>query len=401
MATYYLRGDTYYSNLRCKGHPKADNSGRIRIPLSKDENTSKVMLAEIIKEVDGYRKVPRLSAANLAGVDLTWHEFFHLATSKRKADQEEGTSYADEHALRWAQGLIPVRRLSEITPDYLKRVLGSAVDSGWVKMNGKIAVENGQAANRYVRAVKAVMRWAELELKLAPQNWKIPRPLTVPNKGRRIEWYEPEDMQWLRLACGEPSHETVLMLGSLAGLRPGEMRMLWWENVDFSRNLIQVTGKEWTEKDGTHMIWRPKAEDFKGAGADRSIEMMPDLREYLLELKKHAKGKWAVAQITGEPLQKDSLIQAWSRMTQRAAKLAQEAGKELKVFGPPYLLRHTFAVEFMRSGGNIYDLQHIMGHASVTTTEIYAKFAPKRVGGPVLTAPPMAPRRVVLPEAVN
>lgn len=34
-------------------------------------------------------------------------------------------------------------------------------------------------------------------------------------------------------------------------------------------------------------------------------------------------------------------------------------------------LRHKFAVDYLRRGGNIYDLQRIMGHSSIKTTELY------------------------------
>jgi len=37
-------------------------------------------------------------------------------------------------------------------------------------------------------------------------------------------------------------------------------------------------------------------------------------------------------------------------------------------------LRHWFAVDYLRRGGNIYDLQQELGHSSVQTTEIYLDF---------------------------
>lgn len=37
-------------------------------------------------------------------------------------------------------------------------------------------------------------------------------------------------------------------------------------------------------------------------------------------------------------------------------------------------LRHWYAVDYLRSGGSIYDLQRILGHASIKTTEIYLDF---------------------------
>jgi integrase len=37
-------------------------------------------------------------------------------------------------------------------------------------------------------------------------------------------------------------------------------------------------------------------------------------------------------------------------------------------------LRHRFAVDYLRAGGSIYDLQQILGHSSIRTTEIYLAF---------------------------
>ena len=37
-------------------------------------------------------------------------------------------------------------------------------------------------------------------------------------------------------------------------------------------------------------------------------------------------------------------------------------------------LRHRFAVDYLRRGGSIYDLQGILGHGSIKTTEIYLRY---------------------------
>jgi len=37
-------------------------------------------------------------------------------------------------------------------------------------------------------------------------------------------------------------------------------------------------------------------------------------------------------------------------------------------------LRHRFAVRYLKEGGSIYDLQQILGHESVKTTEVYLAF---------------------------
>ena len=37
----------------------------------------------------------------------------------------------------------------------------------------------------------------------------------------------------------------------------------------------------------------------------------------------------------------------------------------------PHSLRHTFATQYLRRGGAVWALQRILGHSSVSTTEIY------------------------------
>ncbi len=39
----------------------------------------------------------------------------------------------------------------------------------------------------------------------------------------------------------------------------------------------------------------------------------------------------------------------------------------------PHLTRHTFACHFMKNGGSIYTLSRILGHSSVSTTQIYIR----------------------------
>lgn len=41
-----------------------------------------------------------------------------------------------------------------------------------------------------------------------------------------------------------------------------------------------------------------------------------------------------------------------------------------------HVLRHTFASHFMINGGNIFVLQRVLGHASLTMTMRYAHLAP-------------------------
>lgn len=73
----------------------------------------------------------------------------------------------------------------------------------------------------------------------------------------------------------------------------------------------------------------------------------------------------------GEEAKNASFI--FSKATRAAQKKAQKDEREFTGFRF-HDLRHWFAVEWLKAGRSIYDLQKHLGHTSVSTTEIYLEF---------------------------
>lgn len=50
------------------------------------------------------------------------------------------------------------------------------------------------------------------------------------------------------------------------------------------------------------------------------------------------------------------------------------------VGGHPHKFRHSFAVNWLRNGGDVVQLSHMLGHARVQTTMIYLRIVPTDIG---------------------
>jgi site-specific recombinase XerD len=59
-------------------------------------------------------------------------------------------------------------------------------------------------------------------------------------------------------------------------------------------------------------------------------------------------------------------------------QMISKAGEEAGIRGircSPHTLRHTFAVNFLRGGGNLFELQPLMGHTDLTVLRRYVALA--------------------------
>jgi len=123
------------------------------------------------------------------------------------------------------------------------------------------------------------------------------------------------------------------------GMRLGEILKLKWQQIDFDHMLVHVINTK--------------------SAKDRFIPITERLYEILNELKKQQRKNGFVF----ENPETGDRYKCISRAYNTARK---RAGLEDLRF---HDLRHTFAMRFLRNGGNIYTLSKILGHESVNTTQ--------------------------------
>ena len=72
------------------------------------------------------------------------------------------------------------------------------------------------------------------------------------------------------------------------------------------------------------------------------------------------------------------------------AKAAQRAGVTTEV--SPHTLRHSFATHLIDGGADVRVVQELLGHASVTTTQVYTLVTVEKLREIYATAHPRAVR---------
>lgn len=151
---------------------------------------------------------------------------------------------------------------------------------------------------------------------------------------------EDNEIQILRKSCKTFEEELVINVLLETGMRVSELSKLEEQNISWQRFCINLIGK---------------------GGKRRVIPMSSLARFYLTQI-----------------FSKQARIPLAMRTIQKYVKVVAERARIKKTVSP-HVLRHTFAVTYLHKGGNLRALQSILGHSSITTTDIYLNYSGARV----------------------
>jgi integrase len=154
---------------------------------------------------------------------------------------------------------------------------------------------------------------------------------------------------------------SLFILAINTGMRRGELSGLCWDKINFSTGLIEISRLR--DRNGL-------ADRTKTYRSRRFVPMNVVVRNHLEMLKSKSQGKFVIVKESGIPFDVDHLNRDFKRCLKKAG-----IEHHLRFHD----LRHTFASHFMMNGGNIYDLQKILGHTSLDMTQRYAHLAPEHL----------------------
>lgn len=203
---------------------------------------------------------------------------------------------------------------------------------------------------------------------LAAEKIELPKP-----PSRQVEFLEPTDVEHL-IKATDQEKEKITRLRDKAilealfstGLRISELVGLNRESINLKRREFSVRGKG----DKVRLVFL----------SDRAITA---LEAYLKERDDNSRALF-IRHDHKESIEKqmksfsEKSMGLTARSVQRIMKkYAKLAGIMKKI--SPHTLRHSFATDLLSNGADLRAVQELLGHASVSTTQIYTHLTNRRL----------------------
>jgi len=217
--------------------------------------------------------------------------------------------------------------------------------------------------NYHIIALRAFLKYlAKRDIKTLPAE-KIE---LGKQEEREVSFLEPEELKKL---VASPSGNSLAELRDRAiletlfstGLRVSELCALNTDDIDLSRGEFSVRGKG-------RKVRVVFLSDTAKASIRTYIDKRSDVDEALfIRIPKNENfGKQDNLRLTPRTIQ---------RIIKKYSIVAGIIGKKIT----PHIMRHSFATDLLRNGADIRSVQALLGHASVTTTQIYTHVTDKQL----------------------
>jgi integrase/recombinase XerD len=289
-------------------------------------------------------------------------DFLVYLRHERGHAQQTGKTYAAllGNFLTWAEkkGLkdwksVTLRDLMDFLEHERNRTLKNKPDEAARRLSS-------ESLYLQIAALRAFYNFAETE-KFLPQN--IADNLSLPRRWKRlpkalsnseiVQLLQPEEPATPATLCDQ----AVLELAYASGLRLAELRAIRLEQLHLDAGFVTVIGK------GNKERVTPLGRAATGA----ILRYLESGRPKLVTPKTPAN---VFLSRRGRPFASSTL---WGRIKRRARRA--NIGRNIT----PHMIRHSFATHLLENGADLRVIQELLGHANISTTEVYT-----HVGAPRL-----------------
>ncbi|MEJ0021410.1 MAG: site-specific tyrosine recombinase/integron integrase [Candidatus Doudnabacteria bacterium] len=224
--------------------------------------------------------------------------------------------------------------------------------------------------NYHLIALRSFLKYlAKRDVKsLAAEKIELPK-----TPARTVEFLDIEDVERLINATDQEDDKltklrdrAILEMLFSTGLRISELVAIKRDNLNLKRGEFAVRGKG----DKMRLVFLSK-------------EALDHLAKYLDEREDNSKALF-IRHDAKESVEKqmESLSEKASGLTARTIqriikKYAKLAGIMKKI--TPHTLRHSFATDLLTNGADLRSVQELLGHSSISTTQIYTHLTNKRL----------------------
>jgi integrase/recombinase XerD len=199
------------------------------------------------------------------------------------------------------------------------------------------------SVNSYLTGVRAYLNWLHAEQWLKEK----PKVQLLKHEQKVIATFSPEQVQKLLGFKPRGTNQTRTYVGTCvmldSGLRLSEVLELRMSDIDFDNLLLKVKGK---------------------GNKQRLVPMSNELRRIVYRHSlRQTDSTLLFGTRCGTRVTNRNFLRDFKDLCTRTSITGVRAS--------PHTLRHTFAVGYLRAGGNLFYLSKILGHTSVKTTERY------------------------------